>query len=218
MSTKKLTRADLKRIEDLNKKVNAQKVENAKEKVRLNKVRKEIEAAKKKVAGERKELKNSRKQAQLSSDFHLNVAQKEAVKSSKVSTNGPQVKRLQEELLQMKTKFNHEGKRARSVSDCTLCFPMHFVIGRMLSICNVSCDEPHSLQPVQTGGGSAARREQCAAEKVKEPPGYIALSPSLLCTNCILPQSHSATHDYPCFDLVVLCVDSPPFKGRGPAH
>ena len=113
MSNKKLTRADLKRIEDLNKKVTAQKAENAKEKVKLNKMRKEIEAEKKKLAGQWKELKNSRKQAQLSSDFHLNVVQKEAAKSAKVSTNGPQVKKLQDELLQMKTKYNHEGKRAR---------------------------------------------------------------------------------------------------------
>ena len=111
--SKKLTRADLKRIEDLNKNVNAQKVENAKEKQRLNKMKKEIEAEKKKLASQRKELKNQRKQIEQDRDFKVNVAEKESAKNAKAKTSGPQVKKLQEELLQMKTKYNNEGKRAR---------------------------------------------------------------------------------------------------------
>jgi len=111
--SKKLTRADLKRIEDLNKKVNAQKVENAKEKVRLKKVRKELEAAQKKLDSERRELKNQRKQQQNDKEFKVKVAETEAARNARGNANGPKVKQLQEELLQLKTKFNAEGKRAR---------------------------------------------------------------------------------------------------------
>jgi len=112
MANKKLTKADLKRIEDLNKKVKAQKEENAKERVKLKKMKKDIERDQKKLQNQWTELKNARKQGQISQEFKANVAQKEALKNSKKKP-GPQIKKLQEELLQMKTKYNNEGKRAR---------------------------------------------------------------------------------------------------------
>jgi len=107
-----LTKADLKRIEDLHKKVAADKVAVAKEKVALKKQKKEIEAERKKLAGQWKELKNARKQAQLGHEFKVGVAQKEAQKAAKGGQSG-NLKRLQEQLLEMKTKLNHESKRAR---------------------------------------------------------------------------------------------------------
>jgi len=112
MSKQKLTKADLKRMEQLSAKMAEDKKQVALEKQKNKKAKKEIEAEKKKLAGQWKELKNAKKQAQNDKNFKAGVAAKEAKKSSK-GGGGGNVKKLQEQLLEMKTKFNHEGKRAR---------------------------------------------------------------------------------------------------------
>eukprot|EP01083_Nonionella_stella_P072177 194437_1 len=112
-SKKKLTKADLKRMEDLSAKHAKEKKANEIEKRKLEKVKKELESEKRKLATQWKELKNQTKQAQIDKDFKAGVASKNAKKGAKGGGGGA-VKKLQKDLLEMKTKFNAEGKRARN--------------------------------------------------------------------------------------------------------
>lgn len=112
MSNKKLTKADLKRMEQLSAKIAEDKKKIESEKQKVNKMKKEVEAEKKKLAGQWKEIKNAKKQAQNDKAFKAGVAAKDAKKASR-SGGGGNAKKLQEQLLEMKTKYNHEGKRAR---------------------------------------------------------------------------------------------------------
>eukprot|EP01084_Bolivina_argentea_P111484 198881_1 len=111
MANKKLTKADLKRMEDLSKQIASDKKAIAIEKQKVNKMKKEVDTEKKKLASQWKELKNKQKQSQIDKQFKSDVASKNQKKSSK--GGGGNIKKLQQELLEMKTKFNSEGKRAR---------------------------------------------------------------------------------------------------------
>merc|ERR1712154_503825 len=77
-------------------------------------MRKEIEAEKKKLTNERKEFKNLKKKAQDDKAFRAGVADKNAKKAAKANANTGNTKQLQAQLLEMKTKYNAEGKRARN--------------------------------------------------------------------------------------------------------
>ena len=114
MSAKKLTKADLKRMEDLSKKIAADKKAVAIEKNKVNKMKKQVEADKKKLENERKEFKNIQKKQQEEKAFRAGVADKNAKKAAKVSAHPGNSKQLQAQLLEMKTKYNAEGKRART--------------------------------------------------------------------------------------------------------
>jgi len=108
-----MTKADLKRIEDLSAKITEDKKAIEKEKIKVLKMKKELDAEKKKLAAQWKELKNQKKQAALEKDFKKGVAEKESAKTNR-KPGGDVVKKLQDEVLEWKTKFNAEGKRARN--------------------------------------------------------------------------------------------------------
>ena len=100
-------------MEDLSKKIAEDKKAIAIEKQKVNKMKKEIDNEKKKLAGQWKELKNEKKKHQDNVKFSESVKNKNAKRESKKTAGGGSNKKLQDQLLEMKQKFNHEGKRAR---------------------------------------------------------------------------------------------------------